>query len=72
MKSLTYSRDLALSNKYLEVIIQSLEPRIFTEIVGVLFDFFNFIESRECTKGNDPRTHFLLNRMATSWKKLAS
>ena len=37
MKSLTYILDLALSNKYLEVIIQCLEPKIFNEKVDVLF-----------------------------------
>ena len=35
MKILTYS--LALSNEYLEVIIESLEPKIFNEKFEVLF-----------------------------------
>ena len=25
---------------------------------------------RELTRGNEPRTHFLLNRMATTWNTL--
>ena len=40
MKSLTYRRDLALSNKYLEVIIQFQEPKEFSEKVEVLSGFF--------------------------------
>ena len=37
---LTHSQDLALSNKYLEVFMQSLEPKIFDEKVDVLFYYF--------------------------------
>ena len=37
MKPLTYSLDLALSNKYLEAIIQCLELKLFNEKVEVLF-----------------------------------
>ena len=40
MKSLTYSRNLALSNKYLELIIQCQEPKEFNEKVEVLLGFF--------------------------------
>ena len=40
IKVLTYSPDLGLSNKYLEAIIQPLEPKIFNEKVEVLFDLF--------------------------------
>ena len=40
----TYSMDLALSIIYLELIIQSLEPKILNEKDEVLFDLFNFIE----------------------------
>ena len=40
MKPLTYSLDLALSKKYLEVIKQCLEPKIFNEKVDYLFEFF--------------------------------
>ena len=40
IKIFTFSRDLALSNKYLKVTIQSLELKIFIEKVEVLFDFF--------------------------------
>ena len=40
IKIFTYCRDLALSNKYLEAIIQSLEFKILNEKVEVLFDFF--------------------------------
>ena len=36
----TFSPDLILSNKYLEVIIQSLEPKIFKDKVEFLFDVF--------------------------------
>ena len=39
IKIFTYSPDLALSNKYLEMIIRSLEAKIFNEKVEVLFDF---------------------------------
>ena len=39
MKSLAYSLGLALSNKYLEIIMQSLEPKIFNEKVENLFEF---------------------------------
>ena len=42
IKILTYSLDKALSNKYLEVIIQCLELEIFNEKVEVLFGFFSF------------------------------
>ena len=43
-KILTNNLDIAFkySNKYLKVIIISLEPRIFNEKVNVLFDFSNF------------------------------
>ena len=44
MKSLTYSRNFALSNKYLEVIIKCLESKILKEKVEILFEFFYFIE----------------------------
>ena len=37
IKILPYSLDLVLSNKYLEVIIQSLEPKILNEKAEVLF-----------------------------------
>ena len=40
MKSITYSFDLALSNKYLEMIIKFLESKIFNAKVDDLFDFF--------------------------------
>ena len=40
MKALTYTLDLDISNGYLEVIIQSLEHKIFNEKVEILFDFF--------------------------------
>ena len=43
MKSLPYSIDLALSNKYLKVIIQCLEPKIFNDQAEVLFELFYFI-----------------------------
>ena len=36
MKSLIYSLELALSNKYLEMIMQCLEPKIFNEKDEVL------------------------------------
>ena len=39
MKAITYRLDLALSNKYLQVIILCLEPKILNEKVEVLFDF---------------------------------
>ena len=39
-KIFSYSPDLALSNKYLEVILECQEPKIFNEKVEVLFDFF--------------------------------
>ena len=39
IKILTYSRDLALSNEYLEVIATIFEPKILNEKVDVLFDF---------------------------------
>ena len=42
MRQITYSPDLVLSNKYLKVIMQSLEPKIFNEKVEDLFDFFLF------------------------------
>ena len=42
LKIPTYSLDFALSNKYLEMIIQSLEPKIFNEKVEILFGFFLF------------------------------
>ena len=35
---------MALSNKYLKVIIKSLTPTIFNEKIHVLFEFFYFIE----------------------------
>ena len=37
LKSITYSLDRALSNIYLEVIIQCLEPKILCEKVEFLF-----------------------------------
>ena len=37
MKLLSYSLYLALSNEYLEVIIEYLEPMIFNEKVEVIF-----------------------------------
>ena len=37
IKVFTYSLDLALSNKYLEVVTQCLELEIFDEKVEVLF-----------------------------------
>ena len=37
MKSLTYSLDSVLSDKYLELIIEFLEPKIFNEKFDVLF-----------------------------------
>ena len=40
----TYSADLALSKKYSEVIVQSLEPKIINEKVEVLLDFFYYTE----------------------------
>ena len=36
MNSITYSLDLTLSNKYLERIIQSLEPKVFNKKLEVL------------------------------------
>ena len=36
-KIVTNSMDFALTNTYLEVIIQCLEPKIFSEKVEVLF-----------------------------------
>ena len=44
MNSLTYSLDLALSNKYLEVIIQCQEPKVSNEKVESLSGFYYFIE----------------------------
>ena len=44
IKVLTYSLDFALSNKYLELIIKSLEPKILNEKVEVLFDLHCFTE----------------------------
>ena len=44
IKILTYSWDFALSNMYLEVILQCLEAKLFDDKVEVLFDFFYFIE----------------------------
>ena len=37
---LAYSMGLILSNKYFEAILQSLELKIFSKKIGVLFDFF--------------------------------
>ena len=37
MKSIYYSLYLALSNRYLEGTIKSLEPKIFIEKVEILF-----------------------------------
>ena len=37
IKILTYGLGLALSNKYLKVILQSREPKIFNQKVDVLF-----------------------------------
>ena len=39
-KILTFILDVALSNKYLKVIIHDLEPMISNEKGDVLFDFF--------------------------------
>ena len=36
-KLLTHSLELVLSNKYLKVIIECLEPKIFNEKVEILF-----------------------------------
>ena len=36
------SLDLALSNKYLEMVIQCLEPKILNEKVEVLFGLFYY------------------------------
>ena len=44
MRSPTHSLESALLNKYLEVIIQCLELKIFNEKVEVLFGFFYFIK----------------------------
>ena len=41
---LTYSFDLALSNKYLKVIIKRLKPKIFNEKAEVLFNKINKFE----------------------------
>ena len=53
-----YSLDFALSNKYFELIIQCLEPKILTEKVQVLFVFilqnkastfsFSILGSKHC------------------------
>ena len=40
----TYNLKLALSNEYLEVLIQCLKTKIFNREVEVLFVFFYFIE----------------------------
>ena len=37
IKILSHSLDFALSNKYLEFVIQYLEPKLFNKIVEVLF-----------------------------------
>ena len=42
IKVFTYSLDLVLSNKYLEVVIQCLELEIFNEKVMVSFKLFLF------------------------------
>ena len=39
MKLLTYTMDVIVSNKYLEVIIQCPEPKIFKEKIEFLFEF---------------------------------
>ena len=39
-----YSLDLALSNEYLEVIIETLEPIVFDEKVKVLFSKIKYAE----------------------------
>ena len=44
MRSQTYSLDLALSDKYLDVTIRCLEPKAFKVKVEVLLGFFYFIE----------------------------
>ena len=36
--------NLNLLNKYLEAVIECLEPNIFNENVDVLFDFFNLLK----------------------------
>ena len=43
IKILTYSLDFALYNKYLKVIIRSLDPKIFNGKDEVLFDFLLFL-----------------------------
>ena len=40
IKMLTYSMDLALFNKYLQVIIRYLASKIYSEKFEVLFDIF--------------------------------
>ena len=40
IKVQSYNVDLTQSNKYLEVIIQSLKPKIYYEKVVFVFDFF--------------------------------
>ena len=37
---LTYGLDLALKNKYLEVIIKSLKPKLFNEVFKTVFHAF--------------------------------
>ena len=44
IKIFTFTMDFALSNKYLEVIMHCLKPKIFNEKVEVLFDFYCFTE----------------------------
>ena len=41
IKILTYILDIFLSNKYLKIIINLQEPKIFNEKVDVLFVFFS-------------------------------
>ena len=42
MKCVSYSLGLALSNKYLEMAMPCLEPKIFNEKVEVFFGIFLF------------------------------
>ena len=41
-KRLFYILNFALSNKYIQVIIQSVQPKIFDAIVDILYDFVLF------------------------------
>ena len=46
---LSYSLDLILSNKYLEVVIQCLEPKILNKKVDILFFFFFYLKNKIST-----------------------